>query len=98
MAADPSLPLAAIYVLESADHEAVVPLTAQERFVELVRHSYLAELLESTGEAEAHFRQVVSLASRVPVFRLRRRRDLALLPQVAKLVMHHRGDAIGPTT
>lgn len=89
LAPGPALPLAGIYVLESSDEQAIVPLPAQERFVELVRHSYLAELLESTGEAAGHFKQVVSLASRVPVHRLRRPRDLATLPRIAQLVEEH---------
>ena len=81
-----ALPLRRIYVLESGEADAIEPLPAQQQFVELVRHSYLAELLESTGEYAAHFKQVVALASRVPVCRLRRRRDLTALPDVARLV------------
>jgi hypothetical protein len=81
-----ALPLVRIYVLEGADVEAIDSLSPQQRFVELVRHSYLAALLEPTGERSAHFNQVVALASRVPVLRLRRRRDLSLLAQVAQFV------------
>ena len=82
----PLLPLARIYLLEDAEAEAIEHLPPQQRFVELVRHSYLAALLQPTGESGVHFRQVVELASRVPVMRLRRRRDLALLGHVAALV------------
>ena len=80
------LPLVRIYVLEGADSEVIDPLPPQQRFVELVRHSYLAGLLEPTGESGVHFKQAVALASRVPVLRLRRRRDLSRLPRLAQLI------------
>ena len=86
VAGEAAHPLVRIYVLEGADSEAIDSLSPQQRFVELVRHSYLAALLEPTGERSVHFKQVVALASRVDVLRLRRRRDLSLLSLVAQLV------------
>jgi len=86
MASDRSLSLARVYVLESGESHLIEPLAPQQTFVELVRHSYLAELLPRTDESESHFNQIVALASRVPVRRLRRRRDLATLPEVAMFV------------
>jgi hypothetical protein len=80
------LPLSCVFVLETADRLAIEPLTPQQRFVELVRHSYLAQLLESTGEAADHFRMVVQLAQCTAVLRLQRRRELNTLSQVAQLV------------
>jgi hypothetical protein len=81
-----SLPLSRIFILESAEADSIDVIPPQQRFVELVRHSYLAPLLGKTGESVAHFRQVVALAQRVPVMRLRRRRRLELLPEVARMV------------
>ena len=81
-----SVPLSRVFVLGTGDSEACTPLPPQQRFLELVRHSYLAPLLQSTGEAGAHFAQVVALASRVPVMELRRRWDLGDLPRVAAMV------------
>jgi hypothetical protein len=80
------LPLSRIFVLESARGDSIEAIAPQERFVELVRHSYLAPLLGMTGEAATHFKQVVALAQRVPVLRLKRRRQLATLPQSARMV------------
>ncbi len=80
------LPLARIFVLESGEADGIETLVAQQRVIELVRHSYLARLLETTGESAAHFRQVVELARRVPVCKLTRRRELARLDQVAEMV------------
>ena len=54
--------------------------------MELVRHSYLLGFLQTTNSAATHFRQVISLASRVPVARLRRRRSLDAIAGVARLI------------
>jgi hypothetical protein len=80
------LPLARLFILSSGEDEAVAPLPPQQRFVELVRHSYLAQLLEFTGEGAEHFRQVVKLAQRVPVLRLQRRRSMAALASTVRLI------------
>jgi hypothetical protein len=80
------LPLSRIFILESAETDSIDVIPPQQRFVELVRHSYLAQILGVTGEAAVHFRQVVTLAQRVPVLRLRRRRQIAALPDAARMV------------
>jgi hypothetical protein len=80
------LPLSRIFILESGQIDSIETIPPQQRFVELVRHSYLAPLLGMTGEAAVHFRQVVALARRVPVLRLRRRRQLSTLSDAARLV------------
>jgi hypothetical protein len=81
-----ALPLARIFILETGDEDRIAVIPPQQRFIELVRHSYLAALLGTTGESGDHFRQVVTLAQRVPVLRLRRRRSLGALAEHAKLV------------
>lgn len=80
------LPLSRIFVLETSDRDAIEPIPPQQRFIELVRHSYLAVLLGATGEAAHHFRQVVTLATHIPVLKLKRRRSLDALPIHAKMV------------
>lgn len=80
------LPLSHVFILESAETDSIDVIPPQQRFVELVRHSYLAPLLGKTGESAAHFKQVVALAQRVAVLRLRRRRQLDRLAQVARMV------------
>src|SRR5205814_8673312 len=80
------LPLSRIFILETADEDAIEPIPPQQRFIELVRHSYLAVLLGATGEAAHHFRQVVALAQNVPVLTLKRRRSLDALATHAKIV------------
>lgn len=73
-----------IFILRSADTIAIRRLAPQQRFVELVRHSYLAPMLRSTGESAQHFQQVIDLASRVPVSELNRPREMGLIEQTAR--------------
>lgn len=80
------LPLGCIFILQTGSDQRVVPLPPQQRVVELVRHSYLAPLLNSTGESAAHFKQVVALAARVPVLQMQRRRDMDALPEAVRQV------------
>lgn len=83
------LPLRCIYVLAEGESPEIEHFGLYDAFVELVRHSYVARfdrLLEITGTIATHFRQCVSLASRVPVRRLKRPRSLAALHVLVELV------------
>jgi hypothetical protein len=80
------LPLARIFILETADRDALETISPQQRFIELVRHSYLAVLLGATGEGAHHFRQVVTLATHLPVLKLKRRRSLDALIDHVKMI------------
>lgn len=81
------LPVNRIYILQTADEEAIELLAPQNRLVELVRHSYLAPLLETTGESADHFRQVVLLANRIEIVALKRTRDLSRLRETVQRVI-----------
>ncbi|HEX5241730.1 MAG TPA: hypothetical protein VFW23_00605 [Tepidisphaeraceae bacterium] len=76
-----------LYILQTADEDAIEPVSPQNRLVELVRHSYLAPLLETTGESADHFRQVVLLANRIEIAALKRTRDLSRLRQTVEQVV-----------
>ncbi len=80
------LPLKSIYVLDEGEKLKIEKIASQEAFVELVRHSYLARHLDSTGASSSHFRQCSAVVSAVPLFRLIRPRSLNLLSDVAALV------------
>jgi len=82
-----SLPVKRIFILQTAEQDAIEPLSPQNRLVELVRHSYLAPLLETTGESADHFRQVVLLANRIEICALKRTRDLSRLRQTVEQVV-----------
>ena len=79
-------PLSRIFILETGDVDSIEVIAIQSRFVELIRHSYLAQLVRTTGEAALHFSQVVKLATRVPVCKLVRRRDLSRINDVAAMI------------
>jgi len=81
------LPVNRIYILQTADEEAIELLAPQNRLVELVRHSYLAPLLETTGESADHFRQVVLLANRIEIVAVKRTRDLSRLRETVGRVI-----------
>ncbi len=83
------LPLKAVYVLGFGDAVEVVPSSPSRTVAELVRHSYLAVLLQLMDALPLHFSQVTQLVRRVPVFELRRPRDLGRLGEVADVVENH---------
>lgn len=79
------VPLERIYVLAEGGAHAVEPLTPRQALLELIGHTYGALPLRSIDPA-AQFRRCAAVAAAVPVFRLRIRRSLAALPQLARLV------------
>jgi hypothetical protein len=81
------LPLQRIYILAEGTTHEVEPLQPQERFIELMRHSYALRFLRNTGATVSHFRQCMRLASSVPIVRLKRPRSLSALQDVVKLVL-----------
>ncbi len=78
-------PLRQLYVLADGPVLAIEPLAPRQGFLELVRHSYSARALAG-AEVSDHFAQCSRLAARVPISRLRRPRDLQLLPELARRV------------
>lgn len=87
------LALGSIYVLAEDSDLEVELLPPQESFVELVRHTYTNRILASTGTIETHFRQCAGLAHSVPVYRLKRCFSLSTLPEIARLIEAHLGQA-----
>ena len=87
-AQDP-VPLRALYLLENDSSVSIEPVPPQETLVHVVRHSYAARIFNKwlTGQrAAAHFQQCAALVRQVPVYALKRPRDLDQLPQVAELI------------
>ena len=64
--------LGSIYVLEQGEHPGIEPLSAPESFIALVRHTFVAHLLDATDTTQKHFQQCSILVNQVPVHRLRR--------------------------
>ena len=82
------LPVNRIYALEkiaAPDHE-VQGLSSQDALVELIRHSRVTNLLTTPEFTSAHLRQCTQLIKKVPVYRLRRQKGLAAIPDLIKLI------------
>lgn len=78
--------LSCIYVLDQGVHPRIEPLSAQESFITLVRHTFVAHLLNATDTTQKHFQQCSILVNQVPVRRLILARSLDVLTAAAELV------------
>ncbi len=81
-----ALPLHRIYVLHDAPERRVTAPAPRQAFLELLRCSYTARILASTGAAPLHLDQCSKLAKSGHVARLERPRDLTALGELARLV------------
>ncbi|MDJ0797073.1 MAG: serine kinase [Calothrix sp. MO_167.B12] len=81
------LPIRRIYVLTSSPKFSIEPLKPQEAVVELSCHSRPATLFHSPDAK--HFFQCTTLVQECTVYRLQRPRNLALLPELVKIVEEH---------
>lgn len=80
-------PIRHIYVLASDTKFGIECLNHQEAVVELSRHSRPSTLFHKPDAQ--HFRQCANLAKKCPVYRLKRPRNIALLPELVHQVEHH---------
>jgi hypothetical protein len=81
-----AVPLRAIYVLDEGDQLEFTTLGSKEGFLELVRHSYAASLLEATETGPRHFRHCSDLVKTVSIHRLKRTTSLQELHVVTRLL------------
>jgi hypothetical protein len=80
------LPLSCIYVLAEGLQPEIEEVRRQDALVELVRHSYAAGILKSTGAASANMLQCADVARTVPLRRLRKGHSLEMLPELVRIV------------
>jgi hypothetical protein len=78
-------PLRRLYVLADGNSREIQEIDPQNAFLELIRHTYTARLLDSARLA-SNFAQCAGVAARVPLRRLRRDRQLADPTEVAAFV------------
>jgi hypothetical protein len=83
------LPVAALYVLEQGDKFAVEPLAGIAAAQALFAHSYRGGYLAVIGGQEAHWRLCLRLIQAVPVFRARRRWDVAAMDEENAALLDH---------
>ncbi len=75
-----------IFVLAAGDSFAAERLAKRDAMMELLRHSYAVNALIPSVGLGPHMQMAASIAERVPVFALRRPRDLARLPELVAFV------------
>jgi hypothetical protein len=80
------IPLRRIYVLAECQPHKIEPLTTQEAFIELIRHSCLIQILQKIIRPSLHFSQCGSIANHVSISRLNRPCSLSSLPDVVRMV------------
>jgi hypothetical protein len=84
-----ALPLAGIYVLEDGADIAIGRLGAAAAAAALFDHTYRGGYVERIGGAARHWRAVASLCAFVPIFSLKRPRDLSRLGALGHAVLSH---------
>lgn len=85
------VPVKRIYLLTDGEELKIERIDPQTIFQELFRHSFLRKRAASAEVKAQHFRQFQQLASLVPVRRLIRPHNLALLPALAEIVTNDAG-------
>lgn len=82
------MPLAALYLPQRGTSPEIViePLPLGEALMTLVRHSFLAGLVEAAGLEQARFSFLGALAAQLPIKRLRYPEGLVRLPQVVRAI------------
>ena len=83
------LQLKHIYALRESTTARVHSLGSQAAFIELVRHSYMAKVLEATNSISLHFHQCARLVKSVPVYYLDRSSLIDDLPRLIKSIEEH---------
>lgn len=79
------LPLKQVYLVSEGPKQEIEHISRQEALIELIRHTYRVRLLHHVWPS-SHVEDYARLVNTVPVCRLTYPRDLALLPDLARMV------------
>jgi hypothetical protein len=86
-------PLRAVYVLDRQDRSvasvSITPVSQGDAVMELIRSSFVPELLHATGQDARRLPVLARTAVTVPVFRLRYPHGLEHLSETCRVVTHH---------
>lgn len=83
------LALAAVYILADGDLLKIERLSGVEAASALFDHTYRGDLIEKVGLAATHWKTVLTLLERVPVYRLERPFDLTRLDDLGRKLLAH---------
>ena len=79
-------PLGRVYILSDASCKRITRLTVREAFSELVRCSFVRRIVRQIGVAAEYLDQCARIARDVPVCRLERPRDFAVLDELTRFI------------
>ena len=82
-------PLHRIYVLSKGSEHSIVPLSPQEAFSEIARHTRELSTLKAPEFVSRHLRQCTQLLNTTPVFRFTRKPSLEALPELVTMIKTH---------
>jgi hypothetical protein len=81
--------LAAVYVLESADRFSIEPLTGLEAAEAVFSHTYRGRYVSDAGTQQQHWSSAVAVIRSIPIFRLKRPRDLLRMDEDSRRILDH---------
>ncbi|MET0283412.1 MAG: hypothetical protein ABW352_03040 [Polyangiales bacterium] len=80
-----------VFVLSTGDDFALEPLPLQQACMELMRHTFCAHQYAPLYGFKQHMERAAAIASKIPVLRLTRPKDLARLPELVQFIEAHAG-------
>lgn len=87
--------LHSLYVLCDAEDVGLEKLGDAAAFIEITRHTYVNRFLKALKAESRHFRQCRQLLSKLPVWRIDRPRDFAVMNEVCDLVENNARTPVG---
>jgi len=84
-----SFEMLAVYILAESDGIAIETLSPSDAFIELTKHSFLKNLMNAMNGTREHFQQCEKLVQSVPVFKLGRPHDFAVMEEVCMKIEDH---------
>ena len=75
-----------IYVLDKGQQNKIQPLSSQDSFIELVKHTRAVKTLKSQNLEQAHFKKCAKIAEKIAISRLIRKFTLSELPYLVSLI------------
>lgn len=80
------VPLHSLYILGESENVGLEKLGDAAAFIEITRHTYVNRFLKALEAEDRHFQQCRQLVSKLPVWRLDRPRDFAVMNEVCELI------------
>ena len=83
------IPLRCLYILSESEEVGLEILSPASAFMEITRHTYLNRYLKALDCQPEHFRQCRQLIQKIPVLKLNRPHNFAVMDEVCGLLENH---------